>query len=147
VTRLLVAALVAIATGLSLVGCSAVPRPLLCEVTIVALPADITLQPGDPLPERSVILAGPDDFDRAAIEIAPDSNNQPALNLELRGDAIARVGAHTAGHPGEFMAIAINGTVVAIPMIQGQIPDGKLQITGAGQGDRDLVQQFAGCVR
>ena len=146
-SRRLAAALVAIATGLSLVGCSAVPRPLVCDVSIVALPADTTLQPGDPLPERSVVLAGPDDFDRAAIEIAPDSNSQPALNLELKGDAIARVGAHTAGHPGEFMAIAINGTVVGIPMIQGPILDGKLQITGAGQGDNDLAQQFAGCVR
>ena len=146
-TRLLVAALVAITGGWSSVGCSAVPRPLLCDVSIVALPADTTLKPGDPLPDRSLVLAAPDDFDRAAIEIAPDSNNQPALNLELKGDAIARVGAHTAGHPGEFMAIAINGTVVAIPMIQGPILEGKLQITGGGQGETDLAQEFAGCVR
>jgi hypothetical protein len=146
VTRLLVAALVAITGGWSLVGCSAVPRPLLCDVSIVALPADTTLKPGDPLPDGSLVLAGPDDFDRTGIEIAPDANDELALNLELRGDAIARVGAHTAGHLGEFMAIAINSTVVAIPMIQGQILDGKLQITG-GQGGTDLVQQFAGCVQ
>ena len=145
-TRRLAVALVAIASAWSLIACSAVPRSLVCDVTIVALPGDTTLKPGDPLPERSVVLAGPDDFDRAAIEIAPDSNNQPALNLELKGDAIARVGAHTAGHAGEFMAIAINGTVVAIPMIQGPLPDGKLQITGDGASD-DLAQQFAGCVR
>jgi preprotein translocase subunit SecD len=117
-----------------------------CDVSIVALPADTTLKPGDPLPDRSLVLAGPDDFDRTAMEIAPDANNEVALNLELRGDAIARVGAHTAGHLGEFMAIAINGTVVAIPMIQGQILDGKLQITG-GQGGADLAQRFAGCVQ
>ena len=146
-TRRLAAVLVAIASVWVLMGCSAVPRPLLCEVTIVALPADTTLKPGDPLPDGSLAIAGPDDFDRTAIEIAPDSNNQPALNLELKGDAIARVGAHTAGHLGEFMAIAINGTIVAIPMIQGQIPDGKLQITGGGAGDIDLAQEFAGCVR
>ena len=146
-TRRLAVALVAIASVWSLIACSAVPRSLVCDVTIIALPADTTLKPGDPLPERSLILAGPDDFDRAAIEIAPDSNNQPALNLELKGDAIARVGAHTAGHSGEFMPIAINGTVVAIPMIQGPIPDGKLQVTAGGAGDIDLAQQFAGCVR
>lgn len=146
-TRRLAVALVAIASVWSTVGCSAVPRPLLCDVTIVALPADTTLKPGDPLPERSLVLAGPDDFDRTAIEIVPGANDDAAVNLELRGDAIALVGAHTAGHPGEFMAIAINGTVVAIPVIQGPIPDGKLQITGGGAGDVDLAQQFAGCLR
>jgi hypothetical protein len=147
VTRLLVAALVAITGGWSLVGCSAVPRPLLCDVSIVALPADTTLKAGDPLPDRSLVLAAPGDFDRTATEIVPDANNQLILNLELRGDAIARVGAHTAGHLGEFLAIAINGTVVTIPMIQSPIADGKLQITGGGEGDVDLGQQFAGCVQ
>jgi hypothetical protein len=147
VTRLLVAALVAITGGWSLVGCSALPRPLLCDVSIVALPADTTLKPGDPLPDRSLVLAGPDDFDRTAIEIVPDANGGRAVELELKGDAIARVGAHTAGHVGEFMAIAINGTVVTIPMIQSPIADGKLQITGGGEGDVDLGQQFAGCVQ
>ena len=145
-TRPLIAALVAVTGGWSLIGCSAVPRPLLCDVSIIAVPADTMLKPGDPLPDRSLVLAAPGDFDRTAIEIAPDANNELALNLELRGDAIARMGAHTAGHLGEFMAIAINGTVVAIPMIQGPIPDGKLQITG-GQGAADLAQQFAGCVQ
>ena len=143
----LAVALVAIASIWSMVGCSAVPRSLVCDVTIVALPADTTLKAGDPLPEQSLVLAGPDDFDRAAMEIAPDSNNQPALDLELRGDAIARLEAHTAGHSGEFMAIAINGTVVAIPMILSPIPDGQLQITSGGTGDIDLAQEFAGCVR
>jgi len=146
VTRRLAVAFVAMAGVWWLIGCSAVPRPLLCDVSIVALPADTTMRPGDPLPAGSLILAAPGDFDRTAIEIVPDANDQLALNLELKGDAIARVGAHTAGHPGEFMAIAINGTVVAIPMIQGPIPDGKIQITG-GQGATDLAQQFAGCVR
>jgi preprotein translocase subunit SecD len=145
VTRLLIAALVAITGGWTLVGCSAVPRPLLCDVSIVAV-GDTTLKPGDPVPAGSLVLAAPGDFDHTAIEVVPDANNELALNLELRGDAIARVGAHTASHPGEFMAIAINGTVVAIPMIQGPIPDGKLQITG-GQGDTDLAKEFAGCIR
>jgi hypothetical protein len=126
VTRLLVAALVAITGGWTLVGCSAVPRPLLCDVSIVAV-GDTTLKPGDPVPAGSLVLAAPGDFDHTAIEIVPDANNELALNLELRGDAI-------------------NGTVVAIPMIQGPIPDGKLQITG-GQGDTDLAKEFAGCVR
>jgi len=91
------------------------------------------------------VLAAPNDFDRTAITIVADTVGNSAVNLELQGDAIARVAAHTAGHAGEFMAIAINGTVVAVPMIQGPLMDGTLQVTGAG-GDDDLAGRFAGCV-
>ncbi len=69
----------------------------------------------------------------------------PAVNLTLQGDAIARVAAHTAGHTGEFLAIAINGTVVSVPMIQGPLLDGQLQVTGGNEND-DLAERFAGCV-
>jgi hypothetical protein len=146
VTQRLAVVLVAIAGAWSLVGCSSMAPPLPCDVAIVALPADSMLVPGDPLPPGSQVLAAPDDFDRTAITFGRDSMDYPAVNLELRGDAIGRVGAYTAGHMGEFLAISVNGSVVAVPMIQGPLLDGKLQVTGSQDGN-DLTNRFAGCVR
>ncbi|MEA2577631.1 MAG: hypothetical protein QOD78_1219 [Chloroflexota bacterium] len=145
-TRHLAVAIVAVAVVWSLIGCSSLAPALPCEIAIVALPADTTMIPGDALPPGSQVLIAPDDFDRAATSIGRDSMNNPAVNLELRGDAVGRFGAHTAGHMGDRMAIAINGNVIAIPVIQAAISDGKMQIIGEPDGT-DLVQQFAGCVR
>jgi preprotein translocase subunit SecD len=145
VTHRLAVVLVAIAGAWSLVACSSVTLPPPCDLTIIALPADSTLKAGDPLPAASEVLAAPNDFDRLKIAIVADTMGNSAVNLELKGDAIARVAAHTVGHTGEFMAIAVNGTVVAVPMIQGPLLDGALQVTGAQDGN-DLAQRFAGCV-
>jgi preprotein translocase subunit SecD len=143
-THRLTTVLVAIAAAWSVVGCASItPGP--CDLTIVALPADSTVEPGDPLPVAPLVLAGPNDFDRTTIAIVTDDLGNPAVNMALQGDAIARVAAHTAGHTGEFMAVAINGTVVSVPIIQGPLLDGTLQITGAGAND-DLGQRFEGCV-
>lgn len=144
-THRIAVVLITMAGAWSLVGCSSITPPAPCDLTIVALPADSTMEPGDPLPAAPLVLAGPTDFDRTTIAIVTDDLGNPAVNMTLRGDAIARVAAHTAGHPGEFMAIAINGTVVSVPMIQGPLLDGQLQITAAA-GDNDLAQRFAGCV-
>ena len=129
----------------SLVGCSSMSIPAPCDLMIIALPADSTVAPGDPLPPAPVVLAAPGDFDRTATAIVTDDAGNPSVNLALQGDAIARVAAHTAGHPGEFMAIAVNGTVASVPMIQGPLLDGTLQITG-GMGNEDVAQRFGSCV-
>jgi preprotein translocase subunit SecD len=145
VTRRIALVLATVAGVWSLLGCSSVTIPAPCDLTMVALPADATMEPGEPLPAGSLVLAGPTDFDRTTIAVVNDDLGNPALNMTLRGDAIARVAAHTTNHPGEFMAVAINGTVVSVPMIQGPLLDGQLQITGAS-GDNDIAQRFAGCV-
>ncbi len=145
--RRLLGAIIVAATVAGLIGCSSVTLPLPCDLTIVALPADSTLQPGDPLPAGALVLVGPDDFDRTTIAIVDDDSGNPAVSFELRGDAIARVAAHTAGHVGEPMAIAINGDVVAVPFIQSPLLDGKIQISSGIQDGDDLAAKFAGCVR
>jgi hypothetical protein len=142
--RSLTFALALLLAGLLGTACGAVPLP--CDIAIAALPPGSAVEVGDPLPENVVLLARPADFDRGATSIRADTTGETAVELTLRGAAIAGLGGHTAGHIGESMAIAINGTVVAVPVIQGQIPDGKLQITGA-LGGEDLGQRFAGCSR
>ena len=142
---MLVSALLLAMAGLG-TGCGAVPLP--CNLAIAAVPADRSLEEGVPLPGNLPILAGPADFDQDAVRILADVNGESTIvDLKLRGDAIARVAAHTAGHTGEFLAIAINGTVVNVPMIQGQIPDGQLRITSGVLGEEDFGEQLAGCVR
>jgi len=126
-------------------GCDAIPLP--CNVTIAALPPASTLEAGDPMPGNLLVLAGPDDFDQGAVRILSDVNGQSTVDLQLRGDAIARFAAHTAGHTGEFLAIGVNGKVVAVPTIRGQIPDGRLQIASGLLGTDDVAESFAGCVR
>jgi len=145
--RRLLGAIILAATITGLVGCSSVTLPLPCDLTIVALPAGSTMQPGDPLPAGAQVLARPDDFDRSAVAIVSDDAGNPAVSFELRGDAIARVAAHTAGHLGELMAIAINGNVVAVPVIQSPLLDGEIQISSGNQEGDDLAAKFAGCVR
>jgi preprotein translocase subunit SecD len=145
-TRRVAVALLTIAGVWSLVGCSSMAIPAPCDLTIIALPADSTVAPGDPLPAAAVVLAAPSDFDRTAIEfVVMEGADSPAVNLALQGNAIARVAAHTAAHSGEFMAIAVNGTVVSVPIIQGPLLDGTIQITG-GMENEDVAQRFAGCV-
>ncbi len=139
-----VALLVALA-GLLGAGCAALPLP--CNITIAAVPPNSDLEAGDSLPADLPVLASPGDFDASATAILADVNGSAAIDLELQGPAIARIAAHTAGHIGESMAIAINGTVIAVAIIQSPLPDGKVQITSGAIGDNDLAERFAGCAR
>jgi len=142
---LLAVPLTIVLSGLLGAGCAALPLP--CDISIVALPPDSALTAGEALPANLPVIAGPDDFDPTGTSIIADVNGGAAVNLELQGPAIARVAAHTAGHIGEFMAIAINGTVISVPMIESTLPDGKMQITSGGLPGADFAEQFAGCVR
>lgn len=145
IRRTVLAALLLATAGLG-TGCGAVPLP--CNLAIASLPPASTLEAGDPLPGNLPMLAGPADFVPDAVRILADVNGETTVvDLKLRGDAIARLAAHTAGHTGDFMAIAINGSVAAVVSIEGQIPDGQLQISSGGLGDNGLAQQFAGCSR
>lgn len=132
-----------------LAACESITLPLPCDLMIVALPADSTLQPGDPLPaEPHQIIAGPGDFDvlRSSIRQTLPAGDV-SLDLQLRGAAIGRVAGHTKAHLGEPMALLINGEVVAVPIIQSSIPDGAISVTPDTADADAFVQRFRGCVR
>ena len=131
-----------------LAGCESIALPLPCDLMIVALPADTTLQPGDPLPANPQVIAGPGDFDMLRSSIKQTlPGGEVSLDLQLRGAAIGRVASHTEGHVGEPMALLINGEVVSVPTIQSPISDGVLSVTPATEDGQDLTERFAGCVR
>lgn len=139
-------AVAAAATAL-LVGCSSITLPLPCDLMIVALPADSTLQPGDALPADPQVIAGPGDFDAIRSSIKTLTTGEVSLDLVLRGAAIDRVARHTEDHLGEPMAMVINGEVVAVPFIQSPIPDGAISVTPATDDAQAFSERFAGCVR
>ena len=133
---------------LVLAGCESITLPLPCDLMIVALPADSTLQPGDPLPADPQVIAGPGDFDVLRSSIKQTlPGGEVSLDLQLRGAAIGRVASHTEGHIGEPIALVINGEVVSVPTIQSPIPDGVLSVTPATDDGQDFTERFAGCVR
>ena len=133
------------AVGLLGAGCAALPIP--CNITIAAVPPGVSVEAGEALPANLQVLAGPGDFDPSGTAILADTAGSAAVNLQLRGNAIARVGVHTGSHTGESMAVAVNGTVVAVPVIQSALPDGSIQITSGAADDLDLAEAFASCVR
>lgn len=141
--RVVALATLAIVAG-SVAGCSSVPILTSCRVSIAALPLGSTIQVGEPLPAGGPLLVGPTDTDPTRTKFTIDSVGQATLDVVLRGDAIARFGAHTAGHIGESLAVAIDGRVAFVPIIQGPIPDGEIQLTTAGDV-ADLAESAAGC--
>ena len=142
-SRLVAATLVVV---WSLAGCGALPIPLPCALTIVALAPDEQLAVGDPLPEGREVIAGPDDFDTANSSLVAGPDGGTTLDLPLRGDAVQRLAAHTAGHVGEPMAVAVNGEVVSVPYIMTAIDDGRISITGGLADDPTMADRLAGCV-
>jgi hypothetical protein len=140
-----VAPVVLAVAGLLGAGCAALPLP--CNITLAAVPPEVSVEAGEALPANLQVLAGPGDFDPNGTAILADTAGSATVNIQLRGDAIARVDAHTGSHTGESMAVAVNGTVVAVPLIQSALPDGSIQITSGAADDPDLAEAFASCVR
>lgn len=138
--------LMAVATSTGLVaGCGIVPLP--CEISVAALGPDPSVVAGEPMPDDLVVIAGSGDIDLAESSVTVEGPEGSSIQLQLRGDAIARFAAHTAGHTGEYLAIALNGSVVSVPIIMAAIPDGDVQIALTDAEAPGLSKQFAGCVR
>lgn len=131
---------------LASVACSAIPVIGRCDVTLTGLPPGTLIAETDPLPAGAVVLAVPADFDPDAtnLERFEDSFR---LTLRLRGDAVGRVAAHTAGNLGDQVAIAINGQVVLVPIVQEPILDGVIEVFPGGLDPDGFEHQFAACVR
>jgi preprotein translocase subunit SecD len=139
-----VAAVVAAAS--LLVGCSSFRLPLPCDLMILAVPADSTLNAGDPLPAKRDVIAAPGDFDPTRSKIRTDPSGANVLDLQLRGDGVPRLAAHTAAHVGEQIAIVINGEIIAVPIVESSIPTGEISITPATIDNVEFAKRFEGCV-
>lgn len=135
--------LLAIAMTAGLVaGCGIVPLP--CDLSIAAL-AGPDVVAGDPMPDDVLVIAGPGDFEPGGTSVIVDEEGS-SIQLRLRGDAVARFAAHTAGHTNEYLAITVNGTVISVPVILASIPDGAIRIALNDAEVPEVSKQLAGCV-
>ncbi len=95
----------------------------------------------------SISLLGTDPVDVGAHVTAPplvtgdavtdartgtDQTGGPTLELTFSAPASAAVAEATRAHVGEFLAIALDGVAVAVPIINAEIPDGRVSISLAG---------------
>jgi preprotein translocase subunit SecD len=72
-------------------------------------------------------------FDGAAgitsAQVVTDSSGTPALNIKLSSAGSQAIAAFTTQHFGEFMVLALDGRVLAAPIVSSPITGGDLRIT------------------
>jgi len=66
--------------------------------------------------------------------VGTDRNGRPAVDFVLKGEGASLFATYTTEHIGQYFAIALDGTVISAPVIEGAIPDGTGQITGGTRG-------------
>lgn len=83
---------------------------------------------GDPVPATATRL-----FDAAtqitSAEASIESPNQPVLTIKLGPDGAEALFTYTAQHVGEFLVLALDGAVLAAPIVNAPITGGDLLIT------------------
>jgi hypothetical protein len=68
-----------------------------------------------------------DDVQSARYEFMPDG--RPVVTVSLTAEGKEKLAPFTGDHIGQYMAIVVDKTVLSIPRIQEQIPNGRLQIS------------------
>jgi preprotein translocase subunit SecD len=125
-------------------GCGQSSEPT-CDLVIAGLAAGAPIpNSGDALLNVAEVVANPADIDWAASTLGQDQVGQPEITLQLRPEAAARMAEFTRTHVGEYMPLALNGRVMAVPIIMSPIPNGEVAISGA-QNDREMTA-LAACV-
>ena len=66
-----------------------------------------------------------------SVNVGVDLSGQPAVDFVLSPEGAQIFGQHTAANIGRFLAITLDKRVVSAPRIDGAIPDGQGQISGA----------------
>jgi SecD/SecF fusion protein len=62
-------------------------------------------------------------------EVSTDSSGMPALTIKLSSAGSQAIATYTAQHIGEFMVLALDGRVLAAPIVSAPIIGGDLRIT------------------
>jgi hypothetical protein len=75
----------------------------------------------------------------AAASVSTDQSGARVILFELTPAAADLFASYTAAHIGSFFAIALDGRVVSAPVINSEIPSGKVEISQGGEGGWDAV--------
>jgi hypothetical protein len=112
-----------------------------CDVTIAAIDdgEDIEIET---LPADAEVLVRPGDVDPNGWMLTEDPDVGLVAELRLRPAAAERFAQHTRDHIGDFIALEVDGVVVAVPSILSPIEDGRLQVSfpDADDGAREAIQ-------
>jgi hypothetical protein len=138
--RPLLAAIAAVVLPAVLSGACTVPA-LGCSLEIADAPTAVV---GGPLPPEAEIIVGPDGVDPTGGSV-PANELGPTVLIKLRPAGAEALAVYTAANVGEFMAIAVDGQVVALPVITSAIEGGEMLLS-AQIGDDTFVERFRGCV-
>ncbi len=75
-----------------------------------------------------------------------DQTGHPALELTLTPDAAKTFGAWTSAHIGDYLAVVMDGVVATAPVIRSPIPDGRVEINLAPDGNGSTNLDALGAV-
>jgi len=81
-----------------------------------------------PQPTFHTIMTG---RELTSVNVGVDPSGQPAVDFVLSPEGASIFAQHTGANVGKVLAITLDKRVVSAPSIQGQIPDGQGQISGA----------------
>jgi preprotein translocase subunit SecD len=125
---------------LTTAGCQ---QALVCDVSIFSLGED-PIAAGDALPAGAQLLANAGEFDAAQASIGPTELGTE-IKLQLKPDAAERLRQFTGANLGTYLAVTLNGVVMAVPVIQDEVGGGALSIT-LPSTDRDGIDAFGKCI-
>jgi preprotein translocase subunit SecD len=79
-----------------------------------------------------------------SVNVGVDLSGQPAVDFVLSPEGARVFAEHTRNNPGKVLAITLDKQVVSAPSIEGEIPDGQGQISGAftAEGANTLAVQL-----
>jgi len=81
--------------------------------------------------------------------VGSDQSGARTVNFTLGPEATSLFADYTAGHIGEYFAIALDGKAVSVPVIQETIPNGEVQVSQGGIGGfpKDEAQRLIAILR
>ena len=124
-------------------GCGSAVRPD-CQIVMW----DVGQSPpeeGAPMPAEVEPLIMPADVDWGSSQFGRGAIGQPTVTLALGPDGATRMAEFTRSNIGSYVAIALNGRVVTVPLVTGAIEGGAVQIEASSRGE-PLFAPFSSCV-
>ena len=97
------------------------------------------------MPAEVEPLIMPADVDWGSSQFGRGAIGQPTVTLALGPDGATRMAEFTRSNIGSYVAIALNGRVVTVPLVTGAIEGGAVQIEASSRGE-PLFAPFSSCV-
>lgn len=104
---------------------------------ILALPSETTAAEGEPVPPGLDVLLSEDRIESVESRAGQMGDRELVFVLDAEGTRL--FADHTRANVGERMALAVDGVIISVPVIQLPIEDGSVAISGDLRQVDDLV--------